>query len=450
MNLRQLAIDHALDRKHYEYDAAIPRIAKGKWAGHWNGYDNYKSQAALDAIEQLNQMREFRVRDRDHLQVLIQARREIEMEIVPMAKRREFENRLAYFIATKVKPIYKHHDASIADLPEKLSNCRTCGRIGVNPQGDKRFFWDHKCNQGKLCPDEARYEASRLSEVYIPEILAQCRANKRIKLQKLVISPRNVPLGQLHETKRKLFQVFSNLNRRAVGKNLVGSLVTQEDPLAAGYAPGGGTSWNVHLNALILVGGHFDWGEYRREFANAWGDDDVQVDFKTEKDMWRLSEGRQKNQGIPLTRELVLMDAIREMVKYATKITGSDHDGTPKRKPKIIKRRQRDDHVWIGTGGVELEAAPMDEWQAADWFEWWRSNKGFRRTRSYGSLYRFEKVELPEAENCQPIALINLNASQRAFFYEISGCPIDLIPADNFANSPPDYYPFDHYRGPPG
>lgn len=393
-------------------------------------------EGLLDSVKLSEQARDYQIQCAAQWALVRQAKVEIERELVPMAKRREFEARLAYMIAREVVPVYGKLDPTIKDLPAKLSNCRVCGKVGMDAGGDKRFFWDTKCNCSKMCPDEMRYEGQRIAERYIPAMVAnlhgvfrndktQARVTRRPKLQKFVISPRNVPLGDLKETKARLFKTWSNINRRSVCKGIIGALVVQEDPLAAGEE-----SWNVHLNVLAVVAGQFDWGDFRREFANMWGDDDVQIDFVTEHRMMELSRRKRARRGdtLPVTRESMLIDACNEMVKYVCKIVGSDH---------------------AGVESDRLEAKPMDQWPAAAWFEWYQSNKGFRRTRSYGELYNTSEPENEELA-VHAFGFIKLDTSDSARFrYALRVPSIDLIPADKFAETDRHFHYFDHYSGPP-
>jgi len=382
-------------------------------------------EGVLSSIEAGEQALNHEIKSQIQLSIIQAARRAIELELAPMAERRKFEQRLAYMIAREVVPKYGAFDKSIKDLPGKLSNCRQCGKIGVDTGGDKRFFWDTKCNCSKICPDEMRYESQRLTEKYIPHMLMHLNANRRLKLQKFVISPRNVPKEKLHEAKSRLFKTWANINRRKVCEHLTGALVVQEDPLAAGDE-----TWNVHLNVLVLVGGHFNWSAFRSEFARMWGDEDVQIDFVTEHRMKQLTEAKLRRQGRtePATRELVLIHSINEMVKYVCKISGSDHqhsdDGNHDGDVNTADGSAK------GSRSRKIEARPMDKWPGERFYEWFSANRGFRRTRSYGVLYNVP-VQSEEEREVEWFGFVKWN--DQVDRYEVHTSFIGLIPADKFA-----------------
>lgn len=218
----------------------------------------------------------------------------------------------------------------------------------------------------------------------------------------------------------------------------------------------GDESWNVHLNVLAVVAGQFDWGDFRREFANMWGDDDVQIDFVTEHRMMELSRRKRARRGLsePVTRESMLIDACNEMVKYVCKIVGSDHaslDGVSPPSASNSDKGERAGNLQDESEGLHSlrSARPMDEWKPECWFEWYQANKGFRRTRSYGELYNTPEPEIEELA-VHAFGFVKLDTGDSARFrYELSTPSIDLIPADKFANENHASHYFDHYGGPP-
>ena len=323
----------------------------------------------VDFLAEADRAGRFKPANWFHSHLVGQAKEKLERDLPGANDRRRYELKLADFIQHKVLPLYGGLDRGLAELPAKLRACRDSGLVGLTPQGDVKHRWPAKCNQSKLCAHEAREEGQRLAERYLQPVAAFLQDNPRAKLQYWVVSPLNVAPGGLHDAKRQLMKIHSRLNRRAVTKAVVGSVVVQEDPV------GRDGNWNVHLNVLALVDGHFDWAAYRRAFMDELEHDQIQIEFITEHEMKRRSiakaERRAKKTGVamlPINRHGVITDAFVELVKYTTKITGYDHAT-----PAAAKKR---------------EAPPMYAWSRSMWFEWYRSNQRFRRTRSYGVLYR--------------------------------------------------------------
>ena len=325
----------------------------------------------LDYVEDARSARAFRVENLLQLKMVTETKAILERSLPGASDRRRYELKLADMIQHKVIPLYGDIDPFLRELPPKLRACRDSGLVGVTAQGDVKHRWPEKCNQSKLCAHEAREEGQRLAERYLRPVSNFINDHKRAKLQYWVISPLNVAPENLHDAKRQLFQIYSRLNRRAITKNVAGSLVVQEDPVSKD-----GKQWNVHLNVLALVNGHFSWGDYRRAFMDELGHSDLQIEFITEHEMRRRSQAKAQRRAkitgthsLPMNRHQVITDAFVELVKYITKITGFDHNNKSE------------------TGELS-EAPPMYAWTAQQWYEWYRANKGFRRTRSHGVLFR--------------------------------------------------------------
>ena len=89
--------------------------------------------------------------------------------------------------------------------------------------------------------------------------------------------------------------------------------------------------------------------------------------------------------------------------------------------------------------GSHTKSLGMTSWPWENWHEWFVAGKGFRRSRSYGCLYRFDGipdkgVALEDVIWCGSIAhdgtgyQLNLNRHSSALK------AVDLIQADNFAS----------------
>jgi hypothetical protein len=284
-------------------------------------------------------------------------RKAIDDALPGYSDRRKQEAAVADYIREKVVPTGQL--ANAADLVIKMSFCRRDGVIGVFNNGgshDHVIAWDHKCNLSKLCPDEAHQEGKRLTSNYIPAIDHFLNIARRHTMQFAVFTMPNVALGELYKAKRTMFSDFLKLQKKF--PQIKGSLVVQEDPLAMDKK-----SWNVHLNAIILVDGFLDWKELRKK----WG---FNIEIYDEKKITEKTIASLERKGIDtnnLTRSLVLEAAFRELAKYTTKLTGGQA------------------HKTFST---HLKSAPpLVEWPPICFVEWWKANHGFRRTRSYGVLY---------------------------------------------------------------
>lgn len=410
-------------------------------------------QRQIDDIRQARIAGDFRPSNTNHALLVASAKTALEKMIPATAKRRQYELRLADMIQHHVLPRYGDMDKTLEQLPRKLRECHDYGLVGLCPNGDVKHHWPAKCHQSKLCAHEARTESMRLSDRYLEPLARYLTDNPRAKLYYGVISPKNCALGDLHAYKRALFKAFSALNRRDVTKNMTGAVVVEEDPLGRGDQ-----CWNVHLNVLAVVEGHFDYGEYRRQFAAAINHPDVDIEWIDEKKMRKKTERSMRRRaaqaGEPMRapgRMEVIQFAFLELVKYTTKIAGSDHDETRTPGTKLVP----------GVAGTDpdgrLDARPMDQWEGATWYEWYRANRGFRRTRSYGVLYRVcdrcghyghtegKCTEEPEPE---PVTewIGDMKWQPDRGSYELS---IGLVPADKSTLLPFDSYEQNHERGPP-
>lgn len=312
------------------------------------------------------------------------------------ATRREAEKAVARYIQDQVLPIVQPGDDD-ADrlhmLPRDLRDCRCTGPWGMKPDGGQIIAWDAKCGELRLCPDEAREEQQRLAQKYVPQLLALDKAG--YKIQKWVISPPNVSVNDyqldgfecvtLASAQRYLFDRWRQVamrSRKNGGQRfpIAGSLVVMESPLSSHG------DWNVHLNVFVAIepGQHCSWGDFR-EALGGW-----QCDFKTKDDMIAATRRRLEASGkdVPaMTDDDVFTQALLECVKYPVQTVaekGSKHDG------------EWIDGVFTNAAG-EAVAPPMTKWPPERFLEWYRAQRGFRRTRGYGKGVLFA-VRAPERE----------------------------------------------------
>lgn len=378
----------------------------------------YHLSARIDQVERGDKALDFRVKNPTDHEKLLKIKGLVETECLPRAKRRKAELALADYIEKKVVPLGL--DSKIPEIPLKLRACRQSGVVGINPDGRHLVMWDNKCNLSKLCPDEAREESKRLATRYLPEVERLLRDNPRMSFQYAVFTKQNVPAGELWEGKREMFKDFSNLRRRKCFGAVKGVLAVQEDPLAADLK-----SWNVHINALLLVDGRFDWGEVRRE----WGGN---VQFISAAEMVHRTKAKLKARGQDVSkmdRTTVLVHAFNEICKYSAKMTGEGEGDAPESSSKV----SQDDSIDLlgDTIAKPLKKAQgMVGWPPRRWHEWWHSNKGFRRSRSYGCLYRFDESDSEKMD----MSLVEWVGKLR-FDGERYRCSIDLILGDKSTKS---------------
>jgi len=279
-------------------------------------------------------------------------------------KRRKIERQIAAYIRGKVAPLGIIHNAN--EIADKLDSCRLKGIVGVHPEGKKIFQWQYKCGLNKLCPDEAKSEQQRLSKRYMPAVEKWLDGNRRRTFQYGVFTIKNPAPGELHVAIRDIYKRFAAMLKHKSCEAVKGCLVTLEDPLSQVYDNDTGEitgeySWNVHLNVMFLIDGHFDWETVQRE----WG---AGIRFQSAQDMTNLAKAR----GRDTDRRSVLLSAFQELLKYSVKhLTG---DGG---KTKTVD-------------GVQRVSIGMVDWPAMRFVEWWQAHHAYRRTRSYGALFRVD------------------------------------------------------------
>jgi len=263
---------------------------------------------------------------------------------------------------------------------EKMKTCRLHGVAGVKPDGRVVVAWEEKCDCLRLCPDAAREDQVRVLKQYLAPILEAKRQGYRI--YKLVLSPPNVPQGELRAGKRALFATWRAVmkERNCWGIRALpgfkGALVVQEDPM------GTAGDWNVHLNVILIYDGRLEYKEFREWWR--WA-----CDIKSEADMVKATRKVLRARGADvskLTDADVFAAAVKECIKYPVQA--------------VAEKSDKEEGGWIEGHyfGPDLEPAapPMTDWGRETRLEWWQANKGFRRVRSYGCLYATPKPELPD------------------------------------------------------
>lgn len=342
---------------------------------------------------------EIRIANPTDWKLLRQIRAEAEADYSSRARRRRQEHELADYIERNCQPLGPVKELS--KLVGRLRGCRTHGTFGAKPDGGLITIWDSKCNHVRLCPDEARAETQRLAERYIPEVENFLRERTRHTVQYAVFTAPNAPEHHLAKTKCQMFKAFARLTQRKCFRSVKGCLAIMEDPLAADNK-----SWNVHINVLLLVDQFLDWGEVRA----AWG---WNIHFQGENELIEHTRKKFERRGFTTRatdRTSMLVRAFNELCKYSAKIV-------PEKSAEKTRRR--------------LTKAPsMIEWPPALWCEWFAAQcvgeGAFRRTRSYGRLY---KIAEPEKEklNLDDVRWIGMVQYRDSAYHLL----IDLIPEDN-------------------
>lgn len=343
---------------------------------------------------------------------IAEARAAQKQKTAALQRKTELELQLADYIERKIVPASGYDDA-IRKLPKRMRSCRKHGVFGWRPEtGSAIMAWDEKCGLVRLCPHEARADAKRIEQRYLPEIESLIRRGKRIYFT--VFTTPNVEAGKLAAEKKKQFKKFNRLiKKRRAGRArfpIIGALVTQEDPLGAH------ADWNVHLNAFLVCDGWLDFGDLRE----AWH--------------WDLSIRRL----VGSHKEIAA--AFRELVKYAAAPVSDKSTEHATRSAAELEISTGDllpqpGAAWSDTGpyrGPDGMPAPppMLAWPPDCFLEWWDAQQRFRRTRSYGCLFKTPKPERIGLQNVEWLGLIDWHNGR----FHLSAA-LNLIPGDKSTNA---------------
>ena len=330
------------------------------------------------------------------------ARDEIMQRGLGYANRAGMRRDVADYIEKKIFPATLNRD--FLKVAEKLRAARQTGTWGTRPNGDQVIIWDDKSNLLHLDPDEAREDAKRIAERYVPALLEKAKAGAGVHYG--VFTMPNFSQGDLRKGMDAIQRRYQNMLRKTLGKKklfpeIAGSISVIETPAAAD-----GT-WNVHLNVVFLTRSKFEAGLYKK-IRRAWHWNVELQPIATED-----RNGRPDPAGLDR--------AFRELIKYATRIVPD------KSADKAASGRSR--------------APALTDWPAESFVEWSRAHKRFRRTRTYGELYNVPK---PDPRTLDDVTWHGaVHCAPDRFFAQVP--LIDLIPAyklatdstDNQATGPP-------------
>ena len=261
---------------------------------------------------------------------------QLELDLPAYSERAEIRRRLADKIEWEVLPIFCPR--WLERYPEKLRTARQTGCFGLRrDNGRPIIYWDEKAGLSRLCPDDAREEAQRLKRRVLEPL--QAAQADGASLDYVVFTTPNAKPGALHHGMKAIYRRL----RRVLPKfpQIKGALCVLEAPL------GQARDWNVHLNVILVTRGFMDWKALR----SAWH--------------WNLEIRR-----LPKAPGAI-QGALAELIKYAVAATVSKSEDHAGRSP----------------------APPMLEWTGPELTEWLCAMHGFRRTRTYGVLYRLPKPQ---------------------------------------------------------
>lgn len=262
-------------------------------------------------------------------------------------QRRQIEAKLADYIEGHM-PVFQHV-RELRDAPEKMRACRRAGYWGERITGDRRklvMVWDYKCGIGRLCPDESRAEQRRLVKRYKPAAMDWVRQKPGMRrIQKGVVTWPNVAPGQLALMKRRMCKELAAFIKKF--PTIKGALVSQEDPLSERG------DWNLHLNVIFLVEGRLDW----LALIERWTEQTRHLFPECDAEHFQI-----KMRPLDRTDDKELDAALRECIKYAVK---------------------------------HQDMTTLDPYRFLEWFN---AGLRFRRTRSYGVLFRIAKPQREYSE----------------------------------------------------
>jgi hypothetical protein len=298
----------------------------------------------------------------------LHASAQLELDLPAYSDRAEIRRRLATKIAGEVLPGYCPR--WLESYPEKLRSARQTGCFGLRRDtGRPIIYWDEKAGLSRLCPDDAREESQRLKRRVLEPL--QAAQADGASLDYVVFTTPNAKPGDLRHGMQAIYRRF----RKMLPKfpQIKGALCVLEAPL------GQARDWNVHLNVILVSRGFVNWGELRA----AWH--------------WNLEIRR-----LPKAPGAI-SGALAELIKYAVTATVSKSEDHAARSP----------------------APPMLEWSGTELTEWLCAMHAFRRTRTYGVLYR-----LPEPEpDVGPIVWLGQVRMQHGRY--VHAIPLlDSIPED--------------------
>ncbi len=326
---------------------------------------------------------------------------------------------------------------------EKLRNARTIGWWGFDKMTGRRYMrFRDRSGLVRYDPSEANRDAGRQIRRLVPTL--QRHAAAGLLIYKAVFSMPNVPLGALAWGKREIFRMMARAMEAF--PEVVGRFDAQEDPLAID-----GQSWNVHVNTILVV----DPAQCTPLPPELVQQHELQLPGVLGKlpappPRDRTPPGRLSYQKLHYVwsgmqveiRKLETHDAdalakqLAEVIKYAVKFVsqkqlsralgradspapvGNRHGSLGEHAADAHEGRVPGVVVSVGPGvgglraaradlcddgdaapGAQARTAPaLTSWPLRELDEWDCANRGRRRMRSYGVLYRLDPDELRDPD----------------------------------------------------
>lgn len=302
---------------------------------------------------------------------------------------------VARFLERTVLPA--RADPRLQRMPAELVTARRSGTTSYRPADDRYIrMYDLKAGLRLLCPDDSREESDRLYRRYAGQLLEWMEPGSSHQVHYLVLTCPHARPGLLARRMRGLIKRA----RKVLGEFpcVTGALFVLEAPLSEAR------NWNVHLNVIVTTdGSFFDYGRLRARWR------------------WQLEAQRLRG------GEEALRGAVRELLKYSV---------------QAIPTKSAEK---LASGATKAPA--MTEWTAAEWLEWWDAHQRFRRTRSYGVLFRIGK---PPSESMTGFHVVGWFATYRGRLF-FGSTLLDSIQGDNSARAIPNLSleELEKCRGPP-
>ena len=344
----------------------------------------------------------------------LEAQEQLELELPGYSKHHHIRQALAKALEERVLPLCA--GKWVHNYIDRLRRARWSGAYGYSvTKGKAVMFWDDKAGLSRLCPDDAREESQRLIRKVLDPLetlqsgTPSAQGADGHALHYVVLTTPNAASGSLRREMLAIMRRFRHSILRA--KHNDGSLVFPEikGALCVLEAPlGSSRDWNVHLNVILVVKGFLDYEKLRRIWH--W-------DLKAQK----LAHGPG-----------VVRGALTELIKYAVAATvakSAEHAEERERRMSLAEYCE----TKCGPASERPPPPPMLDWTGSELLEWLRAMRGFRRTRTYGCLFRLKK---PKAEPIGQVVWLG-RVDYRSGRYRLSSTLLNSIPEDNFSGLTP-------------
>jgi hypothetical protein len=373
-----------------------------------NDYSEWELQQLArqqEAEARRDKARELTVRDPAHFNELKTLQQVFEESADEAALRIEVD----HAIAARMMAVAEHADTSLEDamalgrMAQTALQCHASGVAGLKPDGNLIVLHDHKCTCTTFCPWASREESKRLDEWYIDELMRLANEKPTHRVFYVVFTMNNFEPGRLAHGQQRMYRYIKHWLRdrftpieanpdyirpekrgkRLAKKhtrpfrkmkragapfkawpNMKGMLCVMESPLSRAR------DWNIHVNAMIVTDGRFDFDFIRQTFGyNCF----IREQDKHDKDKLRKS--------------------LRELIKYSA---------------MHVEMKQRikpdDEH-----------APALIDYTAPELLEFYRAHKDFRRTRGFGLLHSIERKRWGHADRVQRQAWLRLAGAHEAY-----------------------------------